>query len=197
MVPKKRKLKPTRKMPFRRRREGKTDYKRRLALLKSRKPRLVIRKSLKYIRAQIIEFDEQGDKTIVAAGSNALPRMGWKFACDNIPAAYLTGLMTGRAAKRKKINNVVLDIGLYSSTKGSKLYAVVKGAIDAGLNVSCNAKIFPDEERISGKHIAAHDKNNKKSKELSKQFEKIKGKILGEIDKKVTKDKKDTKGESH
>jgi large subunit ribosomal protein L18 len=38
---------PTYKMPFRRRREGKTNYTKRLKLLLSRKPRLVVRKSLK------------------------------------------------------------------------------------------------------------------------------------------------------
>jgi len=174
---KKRKLKPTRKMQFRRRRQGRTDYKRRLALLKSGKPRLAVRTSLKYIRAQIIEFDEHGDKTIVTATSDALRGMGWKFACDNTPAAYLTGLMVGRAAKDKKINEVVLDIGLQPSTKGSRLYAVVKGAVDAGLDVRCDAEMLPSDERITGKHIAAY---NEKFKELPGQFEKIKQKILGE-----------------
>jgi len=177
MKMKKRKLKPTRKMQFRRRREGTTDYRRRLALLKSGKHRLVVRRSLRYIRAQIIEFDERGDKTIVATSSDMLRGMGWKFACDNTPAAYLTGLMTGRAAKGKKINDVVLDIGLRPSTKGSRLYAVVKGVVDAGLNVRCDAEMLPSEDRISGKHIAAH---NEKFKELPEQFEKIKQKILGE-----------------
>ena len=40
---------------FRRRRENKTDYRRRLRLLVSRKQRLVIRKGLKNITAQIID----------------------------------------------------------------------------------------------------------------------------------------------
>lgn len=176
MKQKKRKLKPTRKMKFRRRREGKTDYKGRLALLKSGKPRLVVRKSLKYIRAQIIEFDDRGDKTVVTATSVSLPAMGWQFACDNTPAAYLTGLLVGRAAKAKKIGSIVFDIGLYPSTKGSRVYTVVKGVIDAGIDVPCDAKMFPSENRISGKHIAAH---NEKFKDLPGQFEKIKKKILG------------------
>ena len=176
MKQKKRRLKPTRKMEFRRRREGKTDYKGRLALLKSGKPRLVVRKSLKHIRAQIIGFDEHGDKTAATATSESLPTMGWQFACDNTPAAYLTGLLVGRAAKAKKIGCIVLDIGLYPSTKGSRVYAVVKGVIDAGLDVPCDAKMLPSEDRISGKHIAAH---NEKFKDLPGQFEKIKKKILG------------------
>jgi large subunit ribosomal protein L18 len=171
------KMKPTRKMHFRRRREGRTDYKARLKLLKSEMPRMVVRKSIKYIRVQIIDFDNIGDKTLVAVGSNALAEMGWKFSCANTPAAYLTGLLAGNAAKAKKIKEAVLDIGLHPSVKGSKIYAVVKGAIDAGLDVACDKSMFPSEERIKGEHIA---KNDEKSKDITKEFEKIKGKILGE-----------------
>ena len=87
------KIKPTRKFQFKRRMEGKTDYSRRLKLLISERPRMVVRKSLKYIRVQIVGFDETGDKTMLAVGSNVLPALGWKFACDNTPAAYLTGFL--------------------------------------------------------------------------------------------------------
>jgi large subunit ribosomal protein L18 len=192
MKEKKRKLKPTRKMRFRRRRKQKTDYKRRLTLLKSGMPRLVVRKSLKYIRAQIIEYDEYGDKTIVTATSTTLPGMGWQFACDNTSAAYLTGLLIGRDAKKKKMGKAVLDVGLQSPTKGSRIYAVVKGATDAGLDVPCDPKMLPNEERISGKHIAAH---NEKFKELPQQVEKIKQKILGGKGKEI-KGEKNAKKES-
>ena len=43
---------------FKRKRLGITDYKKRLSLLLSNKPRLVIRKSLKHINVQIIEYKE-------------------------------------------------------------------------------------------------------------------------------------------
>ena len=166
------KLKPTYRTPFRRRREGKTDYKKRLRLLLSKEPRLVVRKSLNYIRAQIIQFDKAGDKTLATANSKELKKLGWKFACDNLPAAYLTGLLIGKRTLKKKINEVVLDSGLYPSVKGSRIYAMVKGALDAGLKVPYDEKISPSEERIKGMHI-------KKFKELPVEFEKIKKKILG------------------
>ena len=169
------KLKPTRKMQFKRRIEGRTDYKGRLKLLKSERPRMVVRKSIKYIRVQIVNFEEIGDKTVVAVGSDMLAGMGWKFACSSTPAAYLTGLMAGNAAKSKKIKDVVLDTGLYPSVKGSKLYAVVKGAIDAGLAVPCDKSMLPSDERIKGEHIAKH---NEKFKDMPKEFEKMKEKIL-------------------
>ncbi len=161
------KLSPKYKMPFKRRRLGKTDYQKRLRLLSSGKPRLVVRKSLNYITAQIIQFDKKGDKTLAGVTSRQLKKLGWKFACDNLPAAYLTGLLIGKNAG--KIKEAILDAGLYQSTKGNKIYAVVKGAIDAGLKIPASEDILPSEDRIKGKHI---------SEAVEKEFEKIKQKIL-------------------
>lgn len=166
-------MKPTYTMPFKRRREGKTNYQKRLRLLLSKKPRLVVRKSLKYICAQIVQFEKIGDKTLAAASSQELKKLGWKFACDNLPAAYLTGLLIGKKAAENKIKEAVLDSGLYPSTKGSRIYAVLKGAVDSDLKVSYDEKILPSEERIKGLHI-------QKFKDLPQEFEKIKQKILGE-----------------
>jgi large subunit ribosomal protein L18 len=168
------KLSPTYRMPLKRRLEGKTDYRQRLKLLLSKKPRLVVRKSLKYITAQIVEFDEKGDKVIASAHSKNLKKLGWEFACDNLPAAYLTGLMIGKKALEKNVNEAVLDIGLYPSTKGNRIYALVKGVIDAGLKIPCDESVFPEEERICGMHIA-----NEKFKKLPEEFKRIKEKILG------------------
>jgi large subunit ribosomal protein L18 len=69
----------------------------------------------------------------------------------------------------------VLDTGLYVSTKGSRIYTVVKGAIDAGLQIAVSKEMLPSEEKIAGKHIAAQ----KKFKDMPAQFEKVKEKILG------------------
>ena len=169
------KLSPRYRMPFRRTREGKTDFQNRLQLLKSKNPRLVVRRSLNYITAQIVGFDRKGDKVLLAAYSKQLKKLGWKFACDNTPAAYLTGLAIGAQAVKNNIKEVNLDSGLYTSTKGNRIYAVVKGARDAGLNVPATEEIFPSADRISGKHIAP----NEKFKELPSTFEKIKQTILG------------------
>ena len=165
-------------MHFKRRREGKTNYSRRLKLLKSGKPRLVVRKTLNYIRAQIIGFEMIGDKTLAAADSKELKKHGWNFACDNTPAAYLTGMMLGKKAASKGIEQAILDSGLVKSTKGSKIYAAVKGAIDAGLDVPIDEKVLPDENRIKGMHIAGHVE---KFKNLPAEFEKIKQKIAGSV----------------
>ena len=170
------KIKPTYRTPFKRRREGKTDYKKRLKLLLSNKPRLVVRKSLKYIRAQVVEFSKEGDRTLVAASSQEFKKLGWKFAFDSLPAAYLTGLLIGKRALKKGIKETLLDTGLYISTKGSRVYAVAKGVLDAGLKVPANKEVLPQEERVKGIHIANYIK---KFKDLPEVFEKVRVEILG------------------
>ncbi len=162
------KISPTYRIHFRRRREGKTNYRKRLKLLLSGKPRLVYRKTLKYIIGQIIDFDKKGDKTLVGITSKILRKYGWKFACDNTPASYLTGYLLGKIALSKGINEAILDIGLYTSTKGGRMYAFAKGAIDAGLNVPCSEEMFPSEERIKGLHV---------NEEVAKNFEEVKKNI--------------------
>jgi large subunit ribosomal protein L18 len=169
------KFSPTYKMPFRRRREGRTNYRKRLKLLLSKKPRLVIRKSLRYINAQIVVFNGS-DKTITAVNSKILRKYGWKYSCKNLPACYLTGILIAKKALEKGIKEAVLDMGLYPSTKGSKIYAVVKGALDAGLKVPCSEEILPSEERIRGEHIKNY---LEKFKNISKDFDELKQKLLG------------------
>ena len=51
----------------RRRREGKTDYRSRLALLKSGKTRIVVRRSLSQMRVQFIAYHENGDTVIAVS----------------------------------------------------------------------------------------------------------------------------------
>jgi len=154
---------------LKRRRKKKTNYKKRLALLKSEKARLVIRKSLSNISVQLINFDVNGDQTIVSASSTELKKLGW-IKTGNIPAAYLTGLLVGKKAKDKKIEEAVLDLGLQTSTKGSRLYAALKGVLDSGINIPHSESILPNDDRIRGKHI---------SEEIVKQFEDVKKKIEG------------------
>ncbi|MGB9675394.1 MAG: 50S ribosomal protein L18 [Candidatus Nanoarchaeia archaeon] len=139
---------------FRRRREGKTNYAKRLALLKSGLPRLVVRSSNNKIIGQIIAYDPKGDRTLLTVLSTELKNYGWTFGCKNTPAAYLTGVLLGKKALEKNIKDVVLDIGLKRPTKGAKVFAFAKGAKDAGLQLNLSDKNIPSEERIKGKHIA-------------------------------------------
>jgi large subunit ribosomal protein L18 len=89
----------------------------------------------------------------------------------NVPAAYLTGLLAGKKAKRLNVNEAILDIGLQNSTKGSRIYAAVKGIIDSGVNVPHDVEMLPKEDRLTGKHIVGANK-------ITSNFEEVKKKIL-------------------
>jgi large subunit ribosomal protein L18 len=146
---------PTYRVPFRRRREGKTDYRRRLRLLFGRKNRVVVRKSNNYIRMQLIAADNVGDKTIVSAISSELQKYGFEGGKCSSPAAYLTGLLFGKRALAAGFDDGILDIGLVTPVHGSNVYAALKGALDGGLVIPHDPEVFPTEERISGRFIAS------------------------------------------
>lgn len=155
---------------FRRKREGRTNYKKRLSLLTSRKHRLVIRKTNSFIVLQFIDYSPGGDNILMTYFSKNLDKEGWKYSCKNIPAAYLAGLVAGKKALEKNIKEAILDIGLQTPIKGSRIYAALKGVIDAGINVPHGDDIFPAPERLSGKHL--------ENKEIEAMFEKIKSKLI-------------------
>ena len=156
------------KIQFRRRREAKTNFIKRLALAKSGKTRLVIRRRLNNISVQFIEYHKDGDKTIAASFSPELRSYGWNFSNGNIPAAYLTGFLAGFRAKAK-IKEAILDSGLQRSTKGSRIYSALKGVLDSGIIIKHSPEILPDEQRIKGLHI---------KEEVAKNFEDVRNEIV-------------------
>lgn len=138
-----------------RRRSSSTDYRRRIKMLESRIPRLVVRLSNSAIRVQLTEYETKGDKAKASAISTELGKYGWTASGKNTSAAYLTGLLCGARAKKAGTKNAILDMGQKKATPGSKIYAALKGAIDAGLEIPSGAK-YPDEARISSQHIAKY-----------------------------------------
>jgi len=148
---------PRYNVPYRRRREGKTNYRRRYKLLLSGLPRLVARRTLRHTIAQIVEARVEGDHVLVSAHSRQLVRdFGWKGYCGNTPAAYLTGLLCGLRGAQAGIEKAILDIGLQRPVPGGRVFAIVKGVIDGGVEVPCSPEMFPDEDRIRGVHIARY-----------------------------------------
>ena len=79
--------------------------------------------------------------------------MGWSLSTGSIPAAYLTGYLAGKKAKKAGVEKAVLDIGLKVPAKGAGCFAALKGMLDAGLEIPHGEGIFPSEERIKGHHI--------------------------------------------
>jgi large subunit ribosomal protein L18 len=147
------------RVQLRRRREGKTDYQARKALVASRKPRLVTRTSNKNVEAQIIMAKPHGDEVLVSANSRELIKSyGWRAPTGNIPAAYLTGLLIGVKAKSAGIKEAILDLGLVSPTKGSRSFSVLSGVVDAGVDVPHSEEKIV-KERVKGDHIAKYAKS--------------------------------------
>lgn len=159
------------KVAFKRRREGKTDYKVRLKLIGLDKHRLVVRITGSHTIAQIVDVKLPGDDTLVSAHSQELKNIGWLASGKNTSGAYLTGYLCGKKALKEGIGEAVLDMGLQTSTRGSRVYAAIKGALDAGLNVPHSDTVLPDEDRINGSHIAEYAKSLDKE-EMEKKFSK-------------------------
>ena len=61
---------------FARKLSGRTNYRKRLALLKSSLPRLVVRKTLGSIILQVIDFEAAGDKVKLTVTSKKLRELG-------------------------------------------------------------------------------------------------------------------------
>jgi large subunit ribosomal protein L18 len=156
-------------IPYRRKRQGKTDYRKRMSLLISGKPRLVIRRSRSHLLAQIVEYHENGDKVLALAHSSELRKQGWRFGTSNMPASYLVGLLLGKKALSKGVKDCIVDLGLQSPVPRSKLYAAVKGAVDSGLAIPHSKEVFPSDDRIMGKHIAGFKAEGMQFSRLKKE----------------------------
>ncbi len=145
---------PRYRRPFRRRAEGKTNYHRRMKLLKSKKLRAVIRASNNHIIVQIIQSKIGGDKIIVSAHSKELvSKFGWNANTGNIPAAYLTGFLAGTKAKKQNVKEAILDLGMFLHR--NRVLAAFKGVVQSGIEIPHNEDFFPGniEEIITGSHI--------------------------------------------
>ena len=148
---------PRYRVPYRRRREKKTDYAARRVLATADRPRFVVRASGRNILVQVVRSEIEGDYVIAQASSKELKKSyGWNASGKNVPAAYLLGLIAGKKAKAAGVEHAILDIGLKRATAGNKVFAVVKGALDAGLDVPCDSDIIPPPERINGSIIAEY-----------------------------------------
>jgi large subunit ribosomal protein L18 len=165
---------PRYRVPFRRRREGRTNYHVRYKLILSKKPRVVVRKSNAGTSLQLVVAEQKGDRTLLTVNSRELKDFGYSFSRSNLPAAYLTGLLFGKKMLALGIDEGIADIGLHASTKGNRLYAAIKGIVDAGIDVPHSPEIFPEEKRISGEHIKEYS-----GADIVAQFEQVREKILG------------------
>ena len=160
----------------RRRKQGKTDYKKRMNLLKGLRPRVTFRKTNRYLVVQYILSNEAQDKIVFGITSKKLLKYGWpknfEGSLKSIPASYLTGYLFGKIILEKKLKEPIIDFGMLRTLHKSKIYSFLKGIIDSGIKIQCDKEIFPEEERIKGKSL---------KEDFSKEFEKIKLNIEKEL----------------
>ncbi|TYH64001.1 hypothetical protein ES332_D07G236300v1 [Gossypium tomentosum] len=210
---------------FKRRREGKTDYRARIRLINQDKNkyntpkyRLVARflaaivllfvvkilfgwsvDLLRDIVAQIIHASISGDIVLAAAYSHELPHYGLEVGLTTFHAAYCVGLLLARRvlkqlemdteyegnveatgddftvepAESRRPFRALLDVGLVRTTTGNRVFSVLKGALDGGVDIPHSEKRFagfnkdskqldPEVHRkyIYGGHVAAYMKQN-------------------------------------
>jgi len=141
---------------------------------KTPKYRLVVRVTNRDIITQIVAADLTHDVVIAAAYSHELPRYGIKLGLTNYAAAYATGLLLARRINAKfslkydgqtkvdgedynvepsededaaKPFKALLDVGLARTTSGARVFGVLKGATDGGIDVPHNDHRFPGSKR--------------------------------------------------
>jgi len=174
------------------------------------KYRLVVRITNKDIIAQVAYARLQGDVIICAAYAHELPRYGVTVGLTNYASAYCTGLLIGRRilqkfgldsmyegqvevdgdefyeeadSGEKASFRCYLDTGLARTSTGARIFGVLKGAADAGLDIPHSPKRFPGfsegkldasvhKKHITGGHVAEYMDNLEEENEeaFKKQF---------------------------
>ena len=157
-----------------RRKENRTDYHKRLNILKGAIPRIVLRKTNRYLIAQYVSSKEAQDKVEFGRTSKKLLNYGWPESAEgslkSISASYLTGLLFGKQIiKKAKEKSPIIDFGMMRNLHKTRIYSFVKGLVDAGVHIRYKKDVFPSEENIKGKQM-----KNKVN------IETIKSKILNE-----------------
>jgi len=147
----------------------------------SKKYRLVVRRTNSKFIAQVIYATMQGDKVLCASESTELKRFGVTAGLTNYASAYCTGLLLARRLLKQvgladiyKTNDKIdgtfynvdediqddkrpfkalLDVGLAPTTTGARIFGVLKGACDGGVNVPHKTKRFPGYHRSQVEEI--------------------------------------------
>ncbi len=143
------------RLRFKRRRSGRTDYRRRLRMLRGGAPRAVVRVSNTQVTCQLVEFGMGGDSIVASVNGKTLVKHGWPAGASrkSVPACYIAGYALAKSAIAAGHDSAILDIGLASSSPGGRVFAALRGMVDAGLDVPHGADVLPDDDRINGTHI--------------------------------------------
>jgi len=144
------------RLRYKRRRNGETDYRRRMRMLRGGSVRAVVRVSNTQTICQLVDYQSGGDEILVSIdGRTLVDKYKWPMDASrkSVPASYLTGFAMGKAALAAGHNEAVLDIGLAASSSGNRAFSALKGMVDAGLEIPHGEDVLPDDNRVSGAHI--------------------------------------------
>ncbi len=154
-----------RRVPYRREREKRTDYYYRRSLIRSGKPRFIARVSLNNVRAQVATPGPDGDEILASAYSGELSNWGWKGHTSNTSAAYLVGLLCGFRAKESGVDECIMDIDRFVVSPQARIFSVLKGGLDAGVEIPHDEDVLPSESRVEGQHISDYAQKLKSEEE--------------------------------
>jgi len=134
------------------------------------KYRLVVRITNSRIITQVCYSTIQGDRVLCQADSKELEKYGVPVGFTNYAACYATGLLIARrtldlvgmadafagqeeataeeyhveeGAHDRRPFRVILDVGLIRTVSGSRVFGILKGAVDGGLHIPHQVKKFP------------------------------------------------------
>jgi large subunit ribosomal protein L18 len=98
-------------------------------------------------------------------------KYGWQRGGGSLPAAYLTGLLVGYKTTANNVKEAVLDMGLQAPSKGSRVFAALKGVLDSGVSVPHDESKLPDGKRVQGVHVTEYAKKLSSSQDVyQRQF---------------------------
>lgn len=145
------------KLAKRRRREGKTDYLARRKMLQGNKPRVVFRKTNKYVIGQYVLSNAAQDSVKIGLNSKKLLAYGWPKenlgGLKSTTASYLLGLLLGKKIQKEKLETPIVDFGMLKTIHKNKLFGFILGLKDSGLEIKCPEEAIPSEDRIKGEHL--------------------------------------------
>jgi len=166
------------------------------------KYRFIVRFTNKDVICQIAYARIEGDVIVCAAYAHELPRYGVKVGLTNYAAAYCTGLLLARRLLKKfKLDSIYvgkeeadgeeyyvededgqpgafrayLDIGLYRTTTGARIFGALKGAVDGGLDIPHSTKRFPGYDSESQNYSAEIHRNYIYGKHVADYMDALQG----------------------
>ncbi len=144
------------RLRYKRRRNGETDYRRRMRMLRGGSTRAVVRVTNTQTICQLVDYTTSGDNVEISIdGKTLVDKFGWPLDASrkSVPASYISGYAMAKAAIAAGHDEAILDIGLAASTPGNRVFAALKGMVDAGLEIPHSEDVLPSDDRINGAHI--------------------------------------------